>query len=93
MDLLGAIGGDEDPIPPDGALHPLPNAPFGGIWEDADFDNHHMQHDPVFDANGVPMILTPPQSPGMAHGAPLPMTNLLLRLLTVLLLCKTLCIS
>ena len=40
------MGGDEDPIPPDGVLHPMPHAPFGGIWHDADFmdDHHHDAH-------------------------------------------------
>lgn len=66
-DLLGAIGGDEDPIPPNGNMHPMPGVPFGGIWEDADFDEQHeQQNQPEID-NGVPMIQTPPQSPNM-HG-------------------------
>lgn len=71
-DLLGAIGGDEDPIPPDGVLHPMPNALFGGVWVDADFQEDHMpegRDDPVVDGNGVPMIPTPPISPDHKHGA------------------------
>jgi hypothetical protein len=39
--LIGGLGGDEDPLPPDGGNpHPLPNIPFGGIWDDLVHDNN-----------------------------------------------------
>jgi hypothetical protein len=42
--LIDGLGGDDDPLPPDGGNpHPLPNLPFGGIWEDADFVHNMMQ--------------------------------------------------
>ena len=36
-DFLGAMGGDEDPIPPDGVMHPLPIASFRGILRGGGF--------------------------------------------------------
>jgi hypothetical protein len=66
--LLGVNGGDDDPPPPDGGNpHPLPNLPFGGFWEDADF----VQEDPPSgqqnDAHDVPMVQTPPQDAPAAN--------------------------
>lgn len=76
-DLLGAMGGDEDPIPPDGVLHPMPQAPFGGIWHDTDFmgDEHDhaapaAHHAPAADNDAIPMIPTPPLSPESDHHEP-----------------------
>ena len=64
------MGGDEDPIPPDGVLHPMPLAPFGGIWHDADFhdQDHHQaapaaHHAPDENNEDIPMVHTPPLSP------------------------------
>jgi hypothetical protein len=78
------LGGDDDPLPPDGGNpHPLPNLPFGGIWEDADFVHNMIQenvappHIPATPAHGhfapsvedfIPEVNTPPQhSPGNQH--------------------------
>jgi hypothetical protein len=42
--LFAGEGVDEDPLPPNGMNpHPLPNLPFGGIWNDADFVVHENQ--------------------------------------------------
>jgi hypothetical protein len=42
--LIAGLGGDDDPLSPDGGNpHPLPNLPFGGIWEDADYVHNMMQ--------------------------------------------------
>jgi hypothetical protein len=61
--LLGAIGGDDDPLPPDGGNpHPLPNLPFGGIWEDADFVHDAPPADQHVQAPDIPMVNTPPQA-------------------------------
>ena len=64
-----AHGGDEDPIPPDGVMHPMPFAPFGGIWNDAEFvdnENHHAapasHHAPEARNEDVPMVHTPPST-------------------------------
>jgi hypothetical protein len=41
--LIGGLGGDEDPLPPDGGNpHPLQNVPFGGIWDDLVDGNNPM---------------------------------------------------
>ena len=60
------MGGDEDPIHPDGVMHPIPLAPFGGIWQDDDFngnENHHAapasHHAPIDDNEDIPMVNTP----------------------------------
>jgi hypothetical protein len=57
--LIDGLGGDDDPLPPDGRNpHPLPNLPFGGIWEDAAFE-HNMMNE----------IVAPPHIPtAPAHG-------------------------
>jgi hypothetical protein len=74
--LIGGLGGDEDPLPPDGGNpHPLPNIPFGGIWDDLVHENNEMQdnvapnHGNVAPggnaapaADGEPMVHTPPQA-------------------------------
>ncbi|KAM0850812.1 hypothetical protein ACQ4PT_052850 [Festuca glaucescens] len=72
-DLIGGMGGDEDPLPPDGGNpHALPNLPFGGILEDMvpeenvaapDVNAAPAQHNVPHDVNDVPMIPTPPLSP------------------------------
>ena len=76
-DLLGAMGGAEDPIPPDGVMHPMPFAPFGGIWHDADFHNDQnpnaapaAHHAPEENQDVVPMVQTPPQSPEQVQDMP-----------------------
>ena len=68
------MGGDEDPIPPDGNLHPMPHAPFGGIWHDADFAHNEephaapaVHHAPDGDHENIPMVYTPPQDPENSH--------------------------
>jgi hypothetical protein len=44
--LIAGEGADEDPLPPNGLNpHPMPNLPFGGIWNDADFVEHGDQED------------------------------------------------
>jgi hypothetical protein len=59
--LLGINGGDDDPLPPDGGNpHPLPNLPFGGIWEYADFVQDAPPADQHVQAPDVPMVHTPP---------------------------------
>jgi hypothetical protein len=82
--LIDGLGGDDDPLPLDGGNPlPLPNMPFGGIWEDADFVHNMMQeivappHIPTAPAHGhvapaaedfIPEVNTPPQhSPGNQH--------------------------
>jgi hypothetical protein len=61
--LIDGLGGDDDPLPPDGGNpHPLPNLPFGGIWEDADFV-HNMMHENATQ----PHI---PATPAHGHVAP-----------------------
>jgi hypothetical protein len=81
--LLGGPGGDEDHLPPHGGNpHPLPNLPFGGIWEDADFHDaavpaanephaHNnaapINHNAAPAAEEDPIIHTPPQSPPVHH--------------------------
>jgi hypothetical protein len=41
---IAGEGGDEDPLPPNGMNpHPMPNLPFGGIWNDDDFVVHENQ--------------------------------------------------
>jgi hypothetical protein len=38
------LGGDEDPLPPNGGnLHPLPNFPFGGIRDDMMHEDNNAQ--------------------------------------------------
>lgn len=72
QDLLGAMGGDEDPIPPDGNVHPLPHAPFGGVWHDAHFHGHEDDENlqqPHNDYLYMPHVVTPPQSHVNPHGA------------------------
>lgn len=62
--LIGGLGGDEDPLPPDGANpHPIQAQPFGGIWEDQVFEeNNNEQHQANnADNENDPMIPTPPQ--------------------------------
>jgi hypothetical protein len=60
--LIEGLGGDDDPLPPEGGNpHPLPNLPFGGIWEDADFV-HNMMHDVA-----PPHV---PAAPVHGHAAP-----------------------
>jgi hypothetical protein len=73
--LIGGLGGDEDPLPPDGGNpHPLPNIPFGGIWDDLVDGNNHMGENVAPNmgnaapaghaapaADGEPMVHTPPQ--------------------------------
>jgi hypothetical protein len=68
--LIGGPGGDEDHLPPDGGNpHPMPNLPFGGIWEDAAFQDivapivvapHAQNAAPA--ADDVPIIQTPPRA-------------------------------
>jgi hypothetical protein len=74
--LIGGLGGDEDPLPPDGGNpHPLPNIPFGGIWDDLVHENNDMQDNVAPNqgniapggnaapaADGEPMVHTPPQA-------------------------------
>jgi hypothetical protein len=61
--LIDGLGGDDDPLPPDGGNpHPLSNLPFGGIWEDADFV-HNMMHE-----NVAPHHI--PTAPAHGHVAP-----------------------
>jgi hypothetical protein len=44
--LITGEGADEDPLPPNGLNpHPMPNPPFGRIWNDADFVEHGDQED------------------------------------------------
>jgi hypothetical protein len=73
--LIGGIGGDEDPLPPDGGnSHPLPNIPFVGIWDDMVDGNDHKKENVAPNmghaaprgnvaptADGEPMVHTPPQ--------------------------------
>jgi hypothetical protein len=77
--LIGGMGGDDDPLPPDGANpHPMPNLPFGGIWEDAEFHQNNIHENIIHHAapadnaghgnaapaaDGEPILHTPPQSP------------------------------
>jgi hypothetical protein len=80
--LLGGPGGDEDHLPPHGGNpHPIPNLPFGGIWEDADFPDiaalaandppaHNVapiNHNVTPAAEEELVIQTPPQSPPVHH--------------------------
>jgi hypothetical protein len=80
--LLGGPRGDEDHLPPNGGNpHPMPNLPFGGVWEDADFPDiaalaahaPHAQnvapnaHNVAPAAEDEPVIQTPPQSPPVHH--------------------------
>jgi hypothetical protein len=71
--LIGGLGGDEDPLPPDGGNpHPLPNLPFGGICDDMVHDNNELQEivapnpgnvvpggNAAPAADGEPMVHTP----------------------------------
>jgi hypothetical protein len=73
--LIGGLGGDEDPLPPDGGNpHPLQNVPFGGIWDDLVDGNNPMGENVAPNmgnvapggnaapaADGEPMVHTPPQ--------------------------------
>lgn len=66
--LIGGLGGDEDPLPPNGGNpHPLPNFPFGGIWDDMMHEDNKAQGNVAADmgnvapaADGEPMVHTPP---------------------------------
>jgi hypothetical protein len=61
--LIEGLGGDDDPLPPDGGNpHPLPNLPIGGISEDANFFHNMMQENV-----GPPHI---PASPAHGHVVP-----------------------
>ncbi|KAM0827226.1 hypothetical protein ACQ4PT_068330 [Festuca glaucescens] len=45
--MLGVLGGDEDPILPDGEnTHPMPNV-FHGFWHDLHADNHDINPNPA----------------------------------------------
>jgi hypothetical protein len=73
--LIGGMGGDDDPLPPDGANpHPMSNLPFAGIREDAEFHQNVNQDNIIHHAapadndghgnaapsvEGEPMIHTP----------------------------------
>jgi hypothetical protein len=74
--LIGGLGGDEDPVPPDGGNpHPLPNIPFGGIWDDLVDGNNNLGENVAPNMGNVapgggnvapaadcePMVHTPPQ--------------------------------
>jgi hypothetical protein len=70
--LLGAIGGDDDPLPPDGGNpHPLPNLPFGGIWEDADYVHDAPHADQHVQEPDIPMVNTPPHATPAADIQPM----------------------
>jgi hypothetical protein len=70
--LLGANGGDDDPLPPDGGNpHPLPNLPFGGIWDDANFVHDAPPADQHVQAPDIPMVNTPPQATPAADIQPM----------------------
>jgi hypothetical protein len=70
--LLGANGGDDDHLPPDGGNpHPLPNLPFGGIWDDADFVHDVPPADQHVQAPEIPMVNTPPQAAPAADIQPM----------------------
>jgi hypothetical protein len=69
--LLGTNGGDDDPLPPDGGNpHPLPNLPFGGIW-DADFVHDVPPAEQHVQAPEIPMVNTPPQAAPAADIQPM----------------------
>jgi hypothetical protein len=81
--LIGGMGGDDDLLPPDDANpHPMPNLPFGGIWEDAEFHQNNVHENIIHHAapadnaghgnaapaaDGEPILHTPPQSPQEPH--------------------------
>jgi hypothetical protein len=65
--LIAGEGADEDPLPPNGLNpHPMPNLPFGGIWNDADFVEHGDQEDN--NNNVAPNLNNAAVNPG--HAAP-----------------------
>jgi hypothetical protein len=73
--LIGGLGGDEDPLPPNGENpHALPNLPFGGIWDDMVHGNNNLHENVAPNmgnvapgrtaapaADGEPMVHTPSQ--------------------------------
>jgi hypothetical protein len=65
--LIAGEGADEDPLPPNGMNpHPMPNLPFDGIWNDADFVEHGDQD--VNINNVAPNLNNAAANPG--HVAP-----------------------
>jgi hypothetical protein len=61
--LIGGLGADEDPIDDGANPHPLPNIPFGGIWDYQDQEPNPNAHHDEMDINGN----AAPQAP---HAAP-----------------------
>jgi hypothetical protein len=49
--LIGGLGPDEDPIDDGANPHPLPNIPFGGIWDDQDLEENPDDHQDHMDIN------------------------------------------
>ena len=81
------MGGDEDPIPPDGDIHPIPQPPFHGIWKDVEFHAPEQHNAPAQD-DDMPHVNTPPLSPIHPHGAPAASLMLPWKPLIVMLQCK-----
>uniref|UniRef100_A0ACD5XZP2 Uncharacterized protein n=1 Tax=Avena sativa TaxID=4498 RepID=A0ACD5XZP2_AVESA len=55
--VIGGLGGDEDPLPPDGGNpHPMPQ-PFGGHWDDMVHD--HVPEEPANAAPVIPNVVIP----------------------------------
>jgi hypothetical protein len=75
--LIGGLGPDEDPIDDEANPHPLPNIPFGGIWDDEDPEENPADHQDHMDFNGndahhVPHAAPAADTEPMVHTPTLP---------------------